>query len=123
MPNVCILEIKVTNMDEARAFYCDKLGFGIQSDAYLPETLVLEHEGPDLILFKSREPVEINFPDTSQSHLIFQVDDIEAIFKDWSAKGVKFYHSEPEDTPPGRYMAFQDPFGNVHGLMELLQPS
>jgi catechol 2,3-dioxygenase-like lactoylglutathione lyase family enzyme len=35
------------------------------------------------------------------------------------AKGVAFIFSEPEEINVGRYVAFRDPFGNVHELIEL----
>ena len=118
MPSVCIIEIKIADMEEGRAFYRDKLGFQVRSENYLPNVLVLEHEGADLILHTADKPIEIDYPHSSQSLLIFQVDDIEAIAEEYRGKGVDILEA-PRSSPPGTFLAFRYPFGNVHGLMQL----
>jgi hypothetical protein len=35
------------------------------------------------------------------------------------AKGAEFITTEPQDIDVGRFVAFRDPFGNVHELIEL----
>ena len=45
---------------------------------------------------------------------------MEAI-RDLKSKGVKFLHSEPNIGPHSRYVAFSDPFGTVHELVEDLR--
>jgi hypothetical protein len=35
------------------------------------------------------------------------------------SKGVEFVFSEPRKINVGRFVAFRDPFGNVHELIEL----
>jgi catechol 2,3-dioxygenase-like lactoylglutathione lyase family enzyme len=118
MKSICILEIKVSDMEEARRFYCDQLGLRVKNENYLPTVLVLEHDGPDLILHTASKPAEISYPDTSMSMLIFQVDDIEALAADFKAKGITIEEG-PRPSPPGAFMAFRDPFGNVHAAVEL----
>ncbi len=118
MPNVCILEIKVADMQEGREFFCGTLGFKVKSEKYLPDVLVLEHEGVDLILQSASQPIEVEYPETSMSMLIFQADDIEATGQDFRRKGVEILDG-PRPSPPGTFLAFRDPFGNVHGLMQL----
>ncbi|TAK12072.1 MAG: hypothetical protein EPO32_09840 [Anaerolineae bacterium] len=118
MPNVCIIEIKVADMDKGRTFYEDALGMAVKMEKYLPDVLVMEHDGVDLILHVAEKPVSIDYPNSAQSLLIFAVDDIEA-----AAGRLRKAKAEimdgPRPSPPGTFLAFRDPFGNVHGLMQL----
>jgi predicted enzyme related to lactoylglutathione lyase len=50
------------------------------------------------------------------SNVLFETDDIQALYDDLSAKGVQFT-TEPEKAPWGRWWAqFVDPDGNTYGL-------
>jgi lactoylglutathione lyase len=117
MLNLIIVEILVADMETGRAFYCEKLGFKVKSEAYLPQVLVLEHEGVDLILDQAAKPAQIDYPDSSGTMAIFQTADIQAAAEDYRAKGIEIVDG-PRETPPGDFLAFKDPFGNVHGLMQ-----
>jgi len=116
--NIIIIEILVPDMDAGRAFYCDKLGFNVKSEDYLPSVLVLDHEGVDLILDLASKPALIDYPESSGTMAIFQVADIEATAEDYKAKDIEIIDG-PRAVPPGNFLAFKDPFGNVHGLMQL----
>lgn len=118
MPNLCIVEIKVSDLDKGRDFYSNVLGFDVKSEAYLPNVLVLEHEGVDLILHIANKPIQIEYPDMAQSLLIFQVDDIDKTCEELKAHKVEIIDG-PRDSPPGSFLAFKDPFGNCHGMMQL----
>ncbi|KAA3648352.1 MAG: VOC family protein [Chloroflexi bacterium] len=119
MPNVCLIEIMVPDVEAARQFYCDKLGFDIRSEAYLPDVLVLEHEGADLILIKTDKPSQLDYPHEATSVLVFEVEDIHLAEKEYKSRGVEFIR-EIGDAPPGLFTAFRDPWGNVHGLMQII---
>lgn len=73
MPNLVILDILVTDMDAGRAFYCDKIGFKVKSEDYLPDVLVLEHDGVDLVLDLVTKPAQIDYPRSAGTMAIFQV--------------------------------------------------
>ena len=47
MPNLCVLSINVSDMDQATRFYCDILGFEI-SRVYDDQIISLKHEGVSL---------------------------------------------------------------------------
>ena len=49
MPNLCVLSINVSDMDQATRFYCDILGFEI-SRVYDDQIISLKHEGVSLVL-------------------------------------------------------------------------
>jgi catechol 2,3-dioxygenase-like lactoylglutathione lyase family enzyme len=120
--NLCIVEIKVSDMPAGRSFYTEKLGFAVKSEAYLPDVLVLEHEGVDLILHRADAPLALDYPHTAQSLLIFRTPDAEQLAADLRQKGVEILEG-PRPSPPGIFLAVRDPFGNVHGFMELASAS
>ena len=76
MTKVCVIEIKVTDIEKGRDFYSTALGFKVKSEAYLPNVLVMEHDGVDLILHIAEEPASIDYPKSAQSLLFFEVPDI-----------------------------------------------
>jgi predicted enzyme related to lactoylglutathione lyase len=72
----------------------------------------------DLILDLASKPAQIEYPESSGTMAIFRVEDINATAKDYRSKGIEIIDG-PRETPPGIFLAFKDPFGNVHGLMQL----
>lgn len=118
MTKVSIIEIVVSDMQAGREFYVDKLGFQVKSESYLPDILVLAHDGVDLVLSAGRADIQLDYPFSSGTRLIFEVADIQAVHADYLAKGIEIV-DEPRQIPPGQFLAFRDPFGNVHGLIQL----
>ena len=55
---------------------------------------------------------------TSRVVLGLQTDNIFATVKSLKEKNVNFIIEEPTDCPPGKYISFTDPFGNI---LEYLQ--
>ncbi len=51
------------------------------------------------------------------SQLVFHVDDVAGAFERLRAQGVRF-HGEPVDLPPGKYVSFEDPDGNLLALID-----
>lgn len=112
-----MLQINVTDIVEAKKFYCGSLGFGLKEE--YDDVLVLEYEGPTLVIHQASEPASIRYPDDCQSLLVMESADIEADIGRLKSEGVEFIQSSPVSASPGRHIGFRDPFGNVH---ELLQP-
>jgi catechol 2,3-dioxygenase-like lactoylglutathione lyase family enzyme len=115
---VGLIEIGVNDMDRARSFYCDLLGLAVRTADYLPRVLVLENDGPSIVLYLADQATSIAYPNQAQTLLAFQVDEIQQAMDELRAAGVELLHSEPETAPPGLFAAFRDPFGNVHDLFE-----
>jgi len=118
MPNICVIQFNVTDMDAAMDFYGNTLGFGIKSKEHYPDLVVLDHQGTYALLCKVDKPAKIDYPNETQTLINIQVDDLRSTMTDLKSKGVEFIHSEPQQCPAGIYAAVRDPFGNV---MELLQ--
>src|SRR5262245_38803074 len=58
-------------------------------------------------------------PETGRggSQLVFHVVSVQAVFERLAPIGVRF-HGEPVDLPPGKYVSFEDPDGNLLALID-----
>src|SRR5438552_1660415 len=104
--------IPVTDQDRALAFYREKLGFKIATDAPMGEGqrwIELKIPGAEtaVVLFtpKGHEERVGSFFNGS-----FATDDVEKSYEDLKAKGVEV--TEPKQEPWGTYLTFKDSEGN-----------
>lgn len=125
---VGIVQINVTDLDAAWRFYVDTLGIGGRwaLGPGKPFELDLGPGGPTVLIYPARTVSRLDYPSGTGVTLVLFTDDIRATVAEWKAKGVTFIRiawakdeSGIADTPFGPFIAFRDPFGNVH---ELLQP-
>jgi serine phosphatase RsbU (regulator of sigma subunit)/predicted enzyme related to lactoylglutathione lyase len=123
-PYLCIQDIVVfvRDLDRSLKFYIDQLGFELIADKRTTSDGVgwIEVAPPDgtanLALVAPK-------PDSPEYELIggyrwvlFMTEDVQAKYKEWSERGVRF-ESSPEDAPwGGTYTRFEDPDGNAFGL-------
>lgn len=121
MPKVCVIQINVSDMNDAIDFYCNKLGFEVRSKRYYPDIVDLVHDAIPLILYKVPKHTKIDYPNVAQTLINIQTDNLDSSLKDLKSKGVELIHETPQDCPVGVYAAFRDPFGNVHELVEFRQ--
>lgn len=106
------------DLDEARRFYGDVLGFRLRSAT--EAMLNFDHAGAPFRVFRCEEPApHAAHGATASSVFVFQVTDIVASMAELRAKGVIFLHQAPATNSLGRYAAFQAPGGLVH---EIFQP-
>src|SRR5215475_11627100 len=98
------LRIPVTDLDRSRAWYVDTLGLKVEFEVPDRQTVALQ-DGEDftILLQEVREPVQPN-----GAALWFQVDDVEASWAEWSARGVRFVHA-PSRAYWGYGAELQDP--------------
>jgi glyoxylase I family protein len=109
--------IFVSDLAEAKRFYCGALGFGLLSES--ESRLDFVHEGCDFIAFKcDRNAAVEDYGRVARSVLVFEVASVDAALRDLRAKGVRLLHEEPAENDDSRYAAFVDPFGNVHEIRE-----
>jgi glyoxylase I family protein len=109
--------IFVSDLIEAKRFYCDILGFPLKAEN--DNRLELVHEGCDFIAFKCKQNAVIeNYSQVARSVFVFEVASLEKTLSELRAKGVQFLHEEPAENEFSRYAAFSDPFGNVHEIYE-----
>ena len=100
--------VQAGDLDQAVAFYVDKLGFEKRRD---------EPMGPDArwieVAPAGAETVVVPFT----PGLVFACDDIQATYQELRGRGVEFTEG-PSEQPWGRWAQFRDPDGNEHGLIE-----
>ena len=120
-----VASVPVTDLDQAREFYSDKLGLKLVGDEE-GESLHYEGgEGTFLEIFRTRAGVAAGHTEVG-----FEVDDIERVVAEMTAAGIEFEEYDLGEgmttqggilkTPGGNAAWFKDPEGNVLGLFESL---
>jgi catechol 2,3-dioxygenase-like lactoylglutathione lyase family enzyme len=115
---LAVTTLVVTDVDLAKRFYQDQLGLNL-----LEETLTGMRfgagKGSQLTVRRGQPPAG------GQTVAHFEVDDIEAVVRDLTSRGVTFEEYETPKTVnsiaqfgPVRGAWFKDPAGNVLGLRE-----
>lgn len=115
--SLVVVTVAVTDLDRAKAFFAEQLG--------LP---VLE-EAPFAIRFGagmgSQLSVRRGQPNVGQTVAHFEVDDIAAVVRELSGRGVQFEEYETPKTTnfiaqigPASGAWFKDPDGNVFGVRQ-----
>ena len=114
----------VSDQDKAKAFYTEKLGFAVRLDAPMgPDSRWVElapgSGETSLVLMKPAEGMPgqdlAKAMIGSWATFIFAVDDIEATYKELTARGVEFVDA-PSKQDWGWWATLKDPDGNVIGV-------
>ena len=138
LTDITHVTLLVTDQDEALSFYTETLGLVKRDDVRMEEAgmegewLETEMEGRWLTV----SPSDAEFPqialtaaDTAEKrervgsqvadhvNLVFATDDFDAEYERLREAGVEF-HGEPTENPWGTEAVFEDPYGNVHDLLE-----
>jgi glyoxylase I family protein len=109
--------IFVSDLTEAKRFYCGVLGFPLKSET--ENRLEFAHEGVGFIAFKcEKDSIIEDYSNIARSVFVFEVESVEKSMLDLIEKGVKFLHQTPSENDFSRYAAFHDPFGNFHEIYE-----
>jgi catechol 2,3-dioxygenase-like lactoylglutathione lyase family enzyme len=114
--------LPVSDVDRAKAFYADQVGFHLDHD----------HRVSDDLRFVQLTPVgsacSIAFGDgLSQSEpgsvkgLQMVVDDADQAHAELSGRGVEV--TDVQDLPWGRFVSFSDPDGNAWAIQQLVRPT
>lgn len=133
---IATTQLWVHDQDEALAFYTQKLGFEVRSDATLPEMgdfrwLTVGPAGQpeiDIVLMAIPGPPVLE-PDTVAQvqalmakglagTVFLATDDCRGDYETLSSRGVEFVEM-PEDRPYGIDAGFRDPSGNHLRLTQL----
>lgn len=111
------ITIFVTNQEEAKEFFIQKLGFELHTDAMMGDGqrwLTLNA--------KDQKDLEISLmigtnPNQYIPVLCIETDNCKKEYEELSAKGVTFM-AEPKEEAWGTGVVFADPFGNMYYLNE-----
>src|SRR5258708_1744185 len=111
----------VRDLEVSKRFYVDQLGFELITEQVLPTGVRwIEVAPPDgsanLALVEPK-------PDRPEYKLIggyrwvlFMTEDVQATYKEWSERGVRFLFAPETPGWGGTYTRFEDPDGNAFGL-------
>jgi uncharacterized glyoxalase superfamily protein PhnB len=122
-------QLWVHDQDEALAFYTDKLGFEVRSDATVPELgnfrwltvgpaaqpdiaiVLMAIPGPPVMDEETAEQVRALMGKGFAGTVFLTTDDCNASYEELKGRGVEFTE-QPEERPYGIDSAFRDPSGN-----------
>lgn len=117
MSQVCVIGIYVPNLEKAIHFYTTVLGFEVNKQ-YGPKIVTLVHGELPIVLEETE--ASSYTPDGYKPGvvLVLKTDDINDTVEKLKKHNVQFIVEEPTACPPGKFISFRDPFGNV---LEYLQ--
>ena len=107
------LAMPVTDVVRSRAWYIDTLGLKVEFEIPERKTVALQ-DSDDFTIFlaQAAEPVQ------ARGYAFwFQVDNVDAAFSEWSARGVEFSHP-PRKNPWGYGAEVKDPDGHLIRLWD-----
>ena len=136
MIKIANAQLWVHDQDEALAFYTEKLGFEVRTDATLPELgdfrwltvspagqpnvaiVLMAIPGPPVmdeeVANQVRSLMAVGFAGT----VFLTTEDCQASYEELKARGVEFTE-EPEERPYGIDAGFRDPSGNSFRLTQV----
>jgi catechol 2,3-dioxygenase-like lactoylglutathione lyase family enzyme len=115
--SLAVTTIAVTDLDRAKRFYQEQVG------------LTLLDETPSSVRFGAGNGSQLGIrpgrPNVGNTVVHFEVDDIEAVIRELTSRGITFEEDETPKTVnfiaqvgPARGAWFKDPDGNVLGVRE-----
>jgi predicted enzyme related to lactoylglutathione lyase len=140
MIRIANTQLWVHDQDEALAFYTDKVGLEVRSDASFEELgdfrwltvgpagqpevaiVLMAIPGPPLMDEATAEQVRVVMAKGFAGTVFLSTDDCQASYEELSARGVEFVEP-PEARPYGIDSAFRDPSGNNVRLTQVTDPS
>jgi catechol 2,3-dioxygenase-like lactoylglutathione lyase family enzyme len=113
---ISAISIYVSDLTAAAQFYVDILGFRIERSIGEYATKLV-HDGPSLLLCAGGPADEApRYP--AGIVLGHRTANLTQRIAELRAKGVTFLQESPEPFPKGQFIAFRDPFGMCHELLE-----
>ncbi|MCR8644352.1 VOC family protein [Paenibacillus sp. N1-5-1-14] len=116
MPKIGVISIYVTDIELAKQFYCDKLGFEVHR-VFDPTTVKLAHDGIAVVLCQTEAITQVQYPSQAQVVFGIETEELERTIEELTAKGISMIYEQSPVCPGGHYNAFRDPFGNVIELL------
>jgi catechol 2,3-dioxygenase-like lactoylglutathione lyase family enzyme len=117
-----LVPIPVSDVDRAKSFYVDKVGFNADHDhAVTPQLRFVQLTPPGSACSVVLGVGITDMPPGSQRGVQMVVADADAARKELAERGVEV--SEVDDQPWGRFVYFADPDGNTWSLQQIVRPS
>jgi catechol 2,3-dioxygenase-like lactoylglutathione lyase family enzyme len=113
-----LVTVPVSDVDRAKAFYVDQVGFNADSDHQVTDELRFVQLTPPGSACSIAIGTGLNDAEPGSARgLQIVVDSADAGYAELRERGVEV--SEPQDFPWGRFVFFSDPDGNGWALQEL----
>jgi catechol 2,3-dioxygenase-like lactoylglutathione lyase family enzyme len=113
-----LVPVPVTDVDRAKSFYVDKVGFNLDHDHKVNERLRFVQLTPPGSACSIVMGVGVTeMAPGSQKGLQVVVDDVDAVRRDLSGRGVTT--SEVQNLPWGSFIFFSDPDGNSWAVQQI----
>jgi catechol 2,3-dioxygenase-like lactoylglutathione lyase family enzyme len=113
-----LVAVPVSDVDQAKAFYTEKIGFNADHDHQVSEDLrFVQLTPPGSACSIALGSGIVDTPPGSLKGLQLVVDDIEAAHSELRDRGVET--GEIQDFPWGRFVFFSDPDGNGWAVQEI----
>ena len=117
-----LVPVPVTDVDRAKAFYVDQVGFNADHDHVVsPELRFVQLTPPGSACSIVMGVGITTMAPGSQQGLQVVVTDIEATRAELADRGVEV--SEIDDQPWGRFIYFTDPDGNSWAVQQIVRPA
>jgi catechol 2,3-dioxygenase-like lactoylglutathione lyase family enzyme len=118
-----VVPIPVADVDAAKAFYTEKVGFNLDHDMRPNETMRIVQMTPpgSACSVVIGEGMPIGEPGSVKGVQLV-VDDVDALRSEMAGRGVEVGEVQqlgPEGAPGSRFMFFGDPDGNTWSVQEL----
>jgi serine phosphatase RsbU (regulator of sigma subunit)/catechol 2,3-dioxygenase-like lactoylglutathione lyase family enzyme len=114
--------IFVRDQDRSLQFYLDQLGFNLVVDNRFEGggrwVAVAPPDGAGFLALVTPEPGSEEYDLIGQARqLVFIAEDVDAIYEEWSKRGVRFRHPPHTPTWGGMFTVFEDLDGNSFALV------
>src|SRR4051812_38746704 len=117
-----VVQVPVSDVDRAKAFYTDKIGFNADHDHQVTDDLrFVQLTPPGSACSISIGTGITQMAPGSLQGLQIVIDDADAARAELSGRGVEV--SEVQDFPWGRFVFFSDPDGNGWALQQVVRPA
>ncbi|WP_108668799.1 VOC family protein [Peribacillus acanthi] len=120
MSQVCVIGIYVPDLQKAIQFYTTVLGFEVHKQ-YGSKIVTLVHGELPIVLEESEVSSFNENPIPSGVVLGLKTEDIYQTVNRLREHNVDFIVEQPADCPPGKYISFRDPFGNVLEYLQFMK--
>ncbi|WP_102691886.1 VOC family protein [Rummeliibacillus pycnus] len=115
--SMCMISIKVTDIEKAKQFYCKKLGFQFKK-AYGNQLVELNIDDLPIIIEEVSDLNRLNYSDHSQIILGLKTKNLLTEMKELKDNEIELLFEEPQKCPPGIFNVIKDPFGNFIEILE-----
>lgn len=117
-----LIPVPVTDVDRAKAFYTEKIGFNADHDHQVTDELrFVQLTPPGSACSITIGTGVTQMAPGSQQGLQMVIDDADAAHAELSGRGVEV--SDVQEFPWGRFVFFSDPDGNGWALQQLVRPA